>query len=1006
MTNMVKNAVPAYRINNSNGGGSYAEFSGVKVSTNFALDIWYKSSGLDSCLVSQKDGFSAGISGDSVLVRTPSGKLVWIKSAFQKIPSGVWTNLYLGSDGKNITVYLNGYLFGSAACAETLFKNESFLIGTEFSGFVRSVRFYSALLTETAFKAYLLAEKYDAKTMPNTVAFMDLTQENIPDLSGNQVNAKIVNICSLVNTVEVYRPSRGNFAHFADPSPMNIGGFASGDFSLYTKLYIRPVTHTRHIIPCNGTPADSDGVALFADCGEESVTVTVRIGGKDYSFPTALKTYMWADVIVCLKGGKELTVYVNGEKKTASLPAAFKRTGKGDFKVGGCAGSADMTCEHYLHTVAVFDKVLSDKDAADFLENHPFVFEDNLTALLDFTAGSADELVTGTEVYVDTDDLITAELSMAALRDKPYQYRINYSATVSAMKAWEGETTVEGVKTFLSEAFLIPTAVSAAALAALTVYIAKRPKILGAAAGLYTEKTVTSSGVVDTVSKIGKSAFKVCLKGLELAPLGAATMDSAVVMTAASAMFSQMSNICYAVLVGLGALAAVAAATAAIVQSLRKEKPDDDDKDAKLSFSSLSLQTAPDDYASSAIRCRDYEGAIKGEEWTSAGKLKKPAVYIADKLKRAKIKVKFRLKDDGTNGAHTVSLSAQVNKGTAKLFDNFTWEGSNLTVGKDYEAELVSGIDSSAPAAFAFEQITLWWSAKIDGKAVPLPNTSLEIYTIPTIPSPPIYLDGKNESLLLAVEYLKIATRMIGQKKSNSDSAQTPAGGKTAGAVYDDLKRLTMDIFASQCFHYVPLPNPLYTCSSPIYDGGIPSRVLYFNEARFLQDMDAYKADGPTVPIQIECEVYAAILCCLFRAKGIDASLKLILNPLRDANNHSRMLETESIYIAGSFEGPEDHSFDYHVIVEAQVPGIDPSKTEPFFFDASLGVMQNGHIEPVAGVKFCRLAQETVDRVRESGTYRGMVFKHNTGAILPPNTIVFVPIAKNWPFTKYCERIK
>ena len=637
MDNMVKTVIPTYRIDNSDGDGSYAALAGIKVSGSFAFDLWYKTAGLNTCLVSQKNGFSVGISGNSVLVRSPSGHAIWINSTTQKIPAGVWTDLYLGYDGKKITVFLNGYLFGTADCGEALLSGGDILIGAEFTGFVRTVRFYSKPIAEEEYKNYLLAEKYDATTMPNTVAFMDFTREAIPDLSGNNVRAQPINSCSLVNTVEVYLPAKGNFAHFADSSAMNIGGFESGEFSLYTKLYIRPATHERHIIAINGTISDNGSVALFADCDGNSVSFTVLLGGKEYPFSSELKTYSWADVIVCAKG-KELTVYINGEEKKASLPAAFKRTLPGNFTVGGCVGGADMTCEHYIHTVAVFDKVISGKDAADFLENHPFVFEDDLTALVDFSAGSADELVNGTQVYIDPDDLLTAENTVDELPEKPYQYRINFSATSSDMKKWEGETTVTGVRTFFSEAFGLGAAASAAGLAALVIFLSKRPGILEKTAELYAGNTITAKGFSQAISSIGKSVSKVCFKGLALAPAGAATMDSMAVMAAASALFAQMQNIFYAALAGVGALAGIAATAAVLVQHARKKKPDDDDKDAKVALSSLTLQTAPDDYSSSAIRCRNNRGVINGSEWTDSEKCKNPAVYIADKLKKAKIK--------------------------------------------------------------------------------------------------------------------------------------------------------------------------------------------------------------------------------------------------------------------------------------------------------------------------------------------------------------------------------
>ncbi len=990
MVNEVKTAIPAYRIGNSGGDGSYAEIVGLQLSGRFAFDIWYKETEQSGCLVCQKDGFSVGVSGNAVLVRTPSGKQIWIKNNEQTIPGGVWKNLYLGYDGKEITAFLDGYLFGTAACPEALLTGGNILIGTEFTGYVRTVRFYSEPIPEEKFKNYLLAVKYNAGTMPGTAAFMDFSRENITDLSGNGVRARVVNNCAPVDTVEVYRPAAGNFAHFADPSAIDPGGYDSGEFSVYAKLYLRPVSHARHIIAINGALGDSESVAIFADCADGSTSFTVMLGGKEYAFASDLKTFSWADLIVCLKG-TTLTVYMNGEKKTVSLSAGFKRTLPGDLKIGGCVGGGNMTCEHYIHTVAVFDRALSDQDAADFLENHPFVFEDGLTALVDFSAGSADELVSGTQVYVDADDLLTAENTVGTVPEKPYQYRINYSGAASDMKKWEGETTALGIQSFLTQVFVPAAAISAAGLTALTLFLARRPAVLENTAGLYVGKTVTEEGFAKSISGLGKSVAKVCVRSFDLSSAGAVTLDSVAGMAAISAILEKMKSLFLATLAGAGALALAAAAAATIVQQTRREKPDDDDdKDAQVALSAIALKTAPDDYASSAIWCRDHAGVIQGDEWTSGDKCKNPAVYIADRLKRAKIRVKFQLRGEDAADTHTVSLSASVCKGTTKLFDNFSWEGSGLVTGKDYEAELTSGISAAMARDFACEQIELWWSAKVDGRDVVLPNTKLEIYTIPTVPCPPIFLDGKDESTLVAVEYLKIATSMLARKAS--DTALSPAANLEAVST-GTLRELAEALYSSNCFKYVAGAGLEYVVSEPVYSNHtLAGMTIKFNRTKFLDDVGSRKVGG--APIEIECSVYASILCTLFRLMGLQCELKIIVN---HQNGETGKLHTVRVYSAGN-RGAQEFSFKYHVVVSVPPQsGIAERLDEAVIYDAAIGIEQNGQVKPLSGLPFRKCLTACVNRALEAGSYRGQIFMDGSVAVFFPDSCAFQPLDV-WPY--------
>lgn len=983
MDNKVKNAVLAYRIDNSDGYGSYVELSGLQFSSDeFAFDIWYKSTGLCSSIMSQKNGFSVGIFSDTVIVRLPSGRRLSIQSNITKLPEGVWTNLYLGYDKKEIRIYVNGYLFGSTACTDGIKNSESFEVGAEFTGFVRNIRFYSQTISEENFKNYFMAAGFDSEKMADVAAFMDFTDESIPDLSGKGVQSEIHENCALVDTVEVYCPSKGSFAHFSDSSPFNIGGFESGAFSVYAKIYIRPVEHKRHIIAINGNIGDSQGVAVFADCEDGKTSFTTAIAGEEFTFLSDIKTYSWVDLIVCIKG-TQLTVYTNGAMQSAALHQEFKRTDRGDFKLGGCTGSASMTCQHYIHTVAVFDKVLSDKDARDFLENHPFVFEDNLTALVDFSAGSADELVNETEVYVNGSDLLTVSNTVDVLPDEPYQYRINYSATVSEMKSWEAETITEGVISFASGGFALTSTAAAEGIAALKIFLANRAKVLDGAAELYAGKDITSEGYAKAMENMGKGTSKVCFKGLGLSSAGGT--GAAVAATAASAVYLKKQEMGISLLVGIGILATVAVTAAKAVEHSRKPKPDKDDEDSNVTLSSLSMQISPDDYTTSAVRCRDYKGVISGAEWTREGKSKKPAVYIADRLKKAKIRVKFKLSGSlDTKTTHTVSLSASVCSGTDKIFDHFSYEKSGLCIGTEYEAELESGITCSEEIDFAYENIELWWNAMVDGKTVVLPNTKLEVFVVPTVPCQPVSLEKEFPDNYISVDYLRIlseCTASGSESKVLADRSNAPVRNGNVSELYT----LTHNLYYHRKFYYEANQIKYVTWKEHQNPDGTAYTEIHFKEKEFFKDY----YDKTSTRIGIQCDIYATILHRFFNFRGVRCRYAYVINPEYDrALGKRATLKVRGAYPAGS-QTAKDYDFNYHMILEVapqpNVTGMDGVRV----FDASMGVLDGGLLPDALGnIPFYGTNSMHVDKQAEPSSYRGLAIQDKTAAII--NSYAFV----------------
>lgn len=1007
MDNLVKNAYNAFHIDNSLTYGSYISISGAAFpSEEFALDIWFNVTEGSAVLLSQKDGFSLGIENNKIIFRHPAMKTITVKNSIMKIPDKTWNNLYMGYNKQELSFYINGIKFDSVKCTTHIRNSENFIIGEEFTGYIRFLRLYKKVISEQDFKNYCFASEYTAAGMPDIAAFIDFTQKHTPDLSGKNVKAQIHEGCALVDLVDIYSPSEDTYASFPDSSNINPGGFTSGAFSVYVKLYTRPSPKKRQVIVANGNWDEHGSIVIFSEKSGNTVGFGMRMGTEECVFAAKIGDYTWVDVIACLNG-KTVTAYINGVKYSKVLTNEFQRTQNGDFKIGGCRNISDMTCSHYLHTVAVFDKVLQDKDASDFMANHPFILEDNLVALIDFEGGNANELVNGIQVNAASSDLFPAQRTVDILPDSPYQFRVNYTqSAASDMQKWEAELLVEEYKSFARETYGLSCTAGAAAITALAACLSHKATLLANASDLYMDAELTSKSISKSISKINSSFSKTMYKGLNLLK-GAATVAASTTAAAGTSAVTG-TGMQFAALFSVGCTVVIGAALSisSAIKDKHKDKPDKDDSDVTTSISSMTFQHSPDNYKTSAVRCRNLDGVIIGAEWNKSSQCINPAVYIADEVKKIKIKIKFKIIDKSSKpkGTYDISLSASVVNGIKNLFDHFKYEKQGLLADKEYEAELESSIDASVAKTFCYTRIELWWSCYVNGEGKPMPNTKSDIYIIPTKPCPPILMDKGCNDALISVEYLQLFTRIF--EKNTYETTSEAAAKETCSstkrnplnaATFNELIAKTGWLYSSPFFKYAAnavqfiKPEPL-----KVYNK-IVGQLIIFHEKEFLGKVRDIMSGKSSYPIEIECEVYAAILSYYFNMQRISCRLTYVFNPEPADPEHPESgryeeLQMSNVYPAGALEIPQDPKFTYHMIVEVSpqrgLTGIDGVRV----FDASMGVMVGSKLQPLAGIPFYGQNTTRVNKAGEAGTYRGLAVKDNTGAVIVSEVFAFVKV--------------
>lgn len=973
MENMVKNVYTAYRIDNSTGYGHDIAIKGAKFSGKcFGFDLWFYADGDCSVLVSQEGGFSLGVVQNRVVLKV-AGKPLVIRSDLLPIPEQEWVSLYMGFDGEQVTVFVNGHPFGNVSCSGEFRNGGDFVLGKEFTGYVRSFRLYDAALDEQAFRKYFMQTAYKADRMTELAGFIDLTQKQMPDLSGKGVLAESHSGCTFMDLVDIYCPADGGTVSFSEPDAVNPGGFSSGKFSVYIKLYVRPGGTGRRILFTNGEPGRDDSMTVYCDKTGGSTAFVFQYGTEEIGLDAREPDYSWVDVIVCADG-KSVSAYINQKAYQKTAGKALVRNRAGDFRIGGYQGNTGLPCEDYIHTVAVFEDVLTEQDAADFMSNHPFILEDALVALVSFEGGTACELADGTGITAGREGLFPAQRTVETLPSKPYQFRINYTKeAASEMKQWEAEQVVTAFTDSGSTVTGCACCAPPAAVTALVKYVSHHEKLLQNMWELYAKAKIEPEEAVRAVSSAGKAPAKTLTKALQFLP-GTTAAAGAGAVVGESALMETLLEFAGLFAIGSAAVIAGAASIVTHINKRHEDKPDDDEeekKDVSVKLLSITFQHSPDQYAVSAVRCRNQNGTITGPEWTSENHCVAPAVYIADHLEKVKIKVKYRITDNSKvkAGTYSVDFSATVMRGEQKLFDQFTYAAQGRKDGVDYEVEMESSVRACVEQNIQFTQVKLWWDCRVNGKFLLLPNTQSDLYILPGIPDAPVLLGKGCDANFPAIEYLEIYTGLLKPQKLQREAAAANNTGYTRA----QLGRLTQMVFFAPCFRYLGARTPRYVVREMV--GG--AVVLTFHENAFFRDVNEY-AEGRRGPLEIECEVYAAVLGYYLNLLGVPFRLVFIANPVPD-----RILHTNPVYPAGHLEeAPVAKQFEYHVAVEVAARVEQGIQIPAEIYDASMGEVQGGKIQPFTSLPFSRIPGALADAAQEAGTYRGTVIQDQTGAVI------------------------
>lgn len=990
--NLIKEAYNACCIDNRDSLGNYLSIESFNIpERQYTLDIWVYISGNSEDIISQENGIRLGIVNNMLCFYHPAigNKTV---SGYGPLPKKQrWMNLLLSCNGNKVSFALDGVSAGEITCqGASLSKSAPIRLGYGFHGYIRSFRCYDHVVEAVNYKDYIYQTTFDAASMPGLMAFMDFTQLKMPDISGHGAKAILHGSCGVMNLVPVYVPSKGKYATVNLGDDINPGGFASGKLSIYIKTYIRPLIKDCQVIASNGNFNEPDCVILFMEKTSDKGQLCIQLGSQHAAIGEALEAFQWVDILISYENGK-ITAFINGISTTVSISAP-KRNQKGEFRLGNGFDqdnpSADYTCEHYLFTAAVFDKALAQEDADSFLENHPFIFEDGVVALLSFSSSPC-EMTACRQIQMDEDDVILAQRTLDQLPETPYDYRINMEHNgLSNMKKWEAESIWSSLTTYYESSMALKPTLKEEQKKAVLYSIATDKTLLQVFAPLFTTLAVTGTLTAGCISKMQAEKMMRLLKmGRFLSgktPAAGGTVASGISLTvSAGAGLAEIGKSLAILNTAVPAIAASLVVVACILSEKRKDKPqnEEDDTDLSLKITSLSFQHAPDNFEKSSVRCRTAKGPMIAPEWTSQKKEGGEAVYIADKIGKVEIKFKFIITDNSTKpkGLYDVSVWAFGNNKDA-VFTEMKYDCKGLKAGIEYEGNLAVTTKSISGKDIVYQDLELWWNYKINGVISTTANTKHRIYFLPTVPVEPVYLQEQYSENSIPLELLALFSKNYTANESGRDKAV--ANRRITGLTPDDLKYFTDLVYSCGAFRYDPQAHP-YVRVCDVKEHEAPYTLHGYLDmldvTSMLNQIGAYVVQPATTPkVEANCNVYASILSYFFAVYGVFSTVSIITT--MDPNKH---LHTNPLIGAGTAVAVE-FDFSYHAIVKVPVQPMLPAMITERYFDACCRLP--GGVAP-ANVMFRSVYTTPQVQATENTTYRGMVFKVGTEAVVTSNRL-------------------
>lgn len=360
-----------------------------------------------------------------------------------------WNQFDLTCIDGRLTFYINGMEgYSEKIAVDETIGSSIYQIGQVFEGYLRYVRVANFGMDPVT----LVANQYQNNLKTSQMElYFDFSKRKARDFGRHNISVLLSGLSEVKDIVRVFCPGKSGMAIPAASEEINPGGFKTGQFTLYQRVFLQYVD-ADCIVIANGSLTKGFVLTVTADCHMKAVW-----NGWDYVANRTLPTYQWLDLAVSFDG-KTLRFYVNGvsdaEFAIEEEPAALE---KGNIQIGNVLVNgrtiSGKSFRGYFDCAAIFDMALEERKLLGYVQQIPYIYEEHLRALYRFQEqGPCEEVNAGIVTLSFGADIMFAENTLCVDEIGRLEYSLGKTkGNYTDFECWKANAAAMVIASFLEK---------------------------------------------------------------------------------------------------------------------------------------------------------------------------------------------------------------------------------------------------------------------------------------------------------------------------------------------------------------------------------------------------------------------------------------------------------------------------------------------------------------------------------------------------------------------------
>lgn len=754
----------------------------------FTLSIQFqpRDIGQEILLFQQPDVVTIGWVKGAFYYKTKAAGKVSAEQWSMPVTENEWNQFDLTCKGDTLTFYINGLLgYQTKIKTDSQIGKQNYQIGSTLDGYIRYARIANLCLEPKD----ILSNQYQNKLETSQLElFFDFSKSKAKDLGRHNLPILLSGLSEVKDIVRTLDLEQSGIAVPMNSEAVNPGGFPSGQYTLYHRVFLQPGKDCDTVVAGNGNLTKGIVLTVTADLHMKLVW-----NGQEYPSKGSLPTYQWLD-LAATYDGTALRLYVNGDLDTeAAVKTAPAALSEGNMQIGNVLVNgrtlSGQSFRGYIDCVAVFDTALTKEQLKKYTEQAPYIYEEHLQALYQFQDKQPHEALTASMITLSSGAVLTfAENTLRMEEIGELQYNLGETkGQYTDFETWEANTVAMAITSFFEERTALKPSLDIVGGEALkggsldfmvkNVLTEPEAQLLLCSASAITAAEVLS--LLQTLEKAGKLTY--LFKTLySVAP---AFLLDTVSSMAATELLSDVP-------VFLAGATLLCTVVATVVNQKEKEPPtptppvDPSKKKYRfLQVKSIQFQHSEQPSESSIPLAKSSKEAVATPEWTAAANSnpEKPslAAYIRDQIQGVKIIVTFYYE---TNYTDSVVLNVEAEEygdsvlGSIADFDLSVAKSGNYTKTLTLTKQALKGLETGKYSS------RYNWSCKQLGF---LGSSYHATYLLPTTPISPWSIDKGKLPSAVTVGALEFLCRIV---QNNTSENAIEVAAKTVHHLLDEEK--------------------------------------------------------------------------------------------------------------------------------------------------------------------------------------------------------------------------